>query len=63
MGGKSRKSGGVSRKLIQQIKSGVCGKVNSIANTRIKRFLIEDEEDINESTNKKLSGKSKKNRC
>ncbi len=52
MGGKSRKSGGVSRKLIQQIQAG-CRNSKKV-NPRIKRFFIDEEDE--KSFNKKIFG-------
>ncbi len=61
MGGKSRKSGGVSKTLIQRLMRD-SGNAKSKGKSKIKKFLIEDDDD-EESTNKKLSKHSKKNRC
>ena len=61
MGGKSRKSGGVSKTLIQRLMRDSCN-VKSKGKSRIKKFLIEDD-DEEAITNKKLSKRIKKNRC
>ena len=63
MGGKSRKSGGVSKELIQRLmRDRDSGKAKPKGKSKIKKFLIEDE-DEEESINKKLSKRGKKNRC
>ena len=61
MGGKSRKSGGVSKSLIQRLKNERCN-AKSKSQKKIKKFLIEDEDD-EEINSKRLSKKGKKNRC
>ena len=61
MGGKSRKSGGVSRKLIQQLKANQAA-ATSESSKKVKKFLTNDEED-EKTSHKGLFGKSQKRRC
>jgi hypothetical protein len=61
MGGKSRKAGGVSRKLIQQLKlnqNQVQGNNKSNDKKKVKKFITDEK-----TGHKGLFGKSKKNRC
>lgn len=54
MGGKSRKSGGVSKKLIQQLKAKGCGtkkrESSNVVGFRLERLVVKSSDDDGKET-------------